>query len=363
VYVLSILITVLFWQPPVTNTPFAERTRETMHILRDHLLGSVVSQRNLRDIFDESVMDNNNTEAGSRNFTMDTFRQGVVEFFCPTRQQWGIFWEEAGEHQNLLDYMSSATLLCVLIDEGHRRIVRRLQTNGYGCANDHAAPSACSASSSSRPVSRDTHQAISNNNLMPTIDTTSDMLQAIQKNKTKHSRRPDVGGDSVSSKRAKNDSCSEKAVKPKTSKSKTKAPSFHDRDEDFPAATRGGRGSRGGKRKAPVCKQSSQNRNCRQSQASFHEHNATATESDEILPPPPPPVPGDIVLLPDGLSIGQMIVMPRYVQANDPHPLFYFLGMSNSGMFQFYVGPELPQAVFNLQQVILPYKTHCFFLN
>jgi hypothetical protein len=358
VYALTFLIILVFWhwQPPVTNTSFAERTRETMRLLRDHLLGAVVSQRNIRDVYSEADVDNNDSnEAGSRVFTMETFRRGVIEFFCPTRQQWAIFWEEADVHQNILEFMSSAALMSVLIEEGHRRILRRLQTNGHTCSNDHeglhgAGTSARSASSSSRPAPADKPHVTSNSALVPPAESDSEMLQAIQRNEIKHSRRQDVAAGAVANKKAKKD-----VPAAKNSKSKTKAASFHNQDEEFPLVTRGGRGSRGGKRKGPTRKQNEENRNCRQSQARFEQHNAVTVPSvNEAPPPPPPPISSNTTS--DGLVHGQMIVMPSYAQDNDLHPLFSFIGMTNRGLFQFYVGPSVPRAVFDMHEVILYYN-------
>ena len=358
-YGLPLLSFLLFWhwQSPETSTPFAERTRETMRLLRDHLLGAVVSQRNIRDLYGETDVDNNDsTEAGSRVFTMETFRRGVIEFFCPTRQQWAIFWEEADVHQNILDFMSSAALMCVLIEEGHRRILRRLQTNGHTCSNDHqglygAGSSARSASSSSRPAPADPPRVTSNSDLVSPAESNSERLQAIQRNEIKHSRRQDVTTGSAPNKKAKKDVL---AAQAKNSKSKTKAASFHKQDEEFPPVIRGGRGSRGGRRKAPTRKQNEENRNCRESQACFEQHNAvTAPSVDEPPPPPPPSVSSNNTG--NGLVYGQMIVMPSYAQENDLHPLFSFIGMTNRGLFQFYVGPSVPRAVFDVHQVILYY--------
>jgi len=362
VYGLIFLIILVFWywQPPVTNTPFAERTRETMRLLRDHLLGAVVSQRNIDNLYSETDVDNNdNTEAGSRNFTMETFRRGVIEFFCPTRQQWAIFWEEADAHQNILDFVSSTALMCLLIEEGHRRILRRLQTDVHACSNNHqglhgAGSSARSASSSSRPAPADTHRVTSNSHLLPPAESNSEMQQAIQTNAIKHSRRQDVAAGAASNKRAKKDVPPAKASLLKNTKCKTKGQSCHKQDEEFPLATRGGRGSRGGRRKEPKCKQTGENRNCRQSQAHFEQHNAVAVGSVEEPPPPPPTHSSNN--MGNGLVCGQMIVMPTYAQVNDLHPLFSFIGMTNRGLFQFYVGPSVPRAVFDVQEVILYYN-------
>lgn len=366
---MTFLIILVFWhwQPPVTNTSFAERTRETMRLLRDHLLGAVVSQRNIRDVYSETDVDNNDSnEAGSRNFTMETFRRGVIEFFCPTRQQWAIFWEEADAHQNILDFMSSAALMSVLIEEGHRRILRRLQTDGHACSNNDqglhgAGSSARSASSSSRPAPVETYRVTSNSDLLPPAESNSEMQQAIQTNEIKHSRRQDVAAGAASNKRAKKDVLAAKVVHLKNSKLNTKAHAFHNQDEALPLATRGGRGSRGGKRKGPVRKQNAESRNCRQSQALFEQHNAVTVPSvNETPPPPPPPVLSNNTG--NGLVYGQMIVMPSYAQENDLHPLFSFIGMTNRGLFQFYVGPSVPRAVFDVNEVILYYNFNHYLL-
>jgi hypothetical protein len=327
-----------------------------MRLLSDHLLGAVVSQRNIRDLYGETDVDNNDsTEAGSRVFTVETFRRGVIEFFCPIRQQWAIFWEEADVHQNILDFVSSAALMSVLVEEGHRRILRRLQTNGYTSSNNHqgldgGGSSARSASSSSRPAPA-----------LPPTESDREMLQAIQKNEIKHSRRQDVPADAFANKKAKKDVPLAPTTHAKNSKPKTKPLSFHKQDEEFPLVNRGGRGSRGGKRKASTRKKNEGNHNCRQSQAFFEQHDAVTVPSvNESLPPPPPPVSSNNTE--SGLVYGQMIVMPSYAQDNDLHPLFSFIGMTNRGLFQFYVGPSVPRAVFDVHEVILYYNLITIYL-
>ena len=76
----------------------------------------------------------------------------------------------------------------------------------------------------------------------------------------------------------------------------------------------------------------------------FQHEDQDIVDDGISLPPPPPPIA-------PVLTFGETIVMLQHRQEYDEFPLFYFIGMTNEGLYQFHIGPDIAFAVFDAEAV------------
>ena len=318
------------------------------------MLGAVVWQRN------PGGVDADVDGGSSSSSAVPTFRQGVVDAFCPIRQRWVVWWQEATGTQTLLEFVTLTMLFVMLAQEGHVRIARRLQENAEYI--NHGDPNPICSSSFSPSLPNDTTSSTTPhpmhtgpNTATTSTNTTSPAAASRKRPKPTPKPTPKTTPKTTPKNTPKN--TPKKNTKSAGSRESASKANPVNTTADKPkrkARTASGTGSRSRKRSKCAVPDSVNTPVLFPSFRLNFPCPASPVETDESMPPPPPPPPASRVerTVEQELSFGDVIVMPSYSQPLDPSPLFSFVGETAGGLFQFYVGPNLPFALFTREEVI-----------